>query len=70
MMKLRPEIKDALIATYLLHGSGAKEAILSSWFYGSYIANGLSEQSEGLQRLRNSYDGYDLVNNLNFAELN
>ena len=69
-MKLRPEIKNALIATHRIHGSEAKEAILSSWVYESYYAYGLSEHSEALQRFRKCYDAYDLLNRINFAELN
>ena len=68
-MNLRPEIKNALIATHRMHGANAKEAILSSWFYGSYFIHGLSEYADGLQRLRNCYDCYDLLNKLNFREL-
>ena len=69
-MKIIPEIKNALIATHRIHGSAAKEAILSSWYYESYIAYGLSEHSDALQRLRRCYDAYDLLDRLNFAELN
>ncbi|MGJ8641614.1 MAG: hypothetical protein ACSHYA_19640 [Opitutaceae bacterium] len=69
-MTLKPEIKNALIATHRLHGSKAKEAIISSWHHGSYFIYGLSEYSDGLQRLRNCYDAYDLLNDLDLAKLN
>jgi hypothetical protein len=65
---LLPEEHEAIQAAAWLHGRNFKSAIYRAWYSGNYSREMLSDYSGELQRMRNSVDGYALLESLRASD--